>query len=160
MRPHSENSADRKVRDGISVFARIAAGMAICVAVLHPARAPAAGLELASETAPTCVRIGIAPGTWGGVNRKDAQAAIKTWAKTIVGQRSIALEVETQLYESDAEMTTALRSGKVDAVSMLSDQLLGLEPKMVKRPIACLDPTRRLLEEYRRLNPLPAERAP
>jgi ABC-type phosphate/phosphonate transport system substrate-binding protein len=76
------------------------------------------------------VRIGIAPGTWSGVNRNDATAAITAWAKLVMKQHGAALQVDTKLFESDDEMGAALRCGHVDAVSMLAHQFLALEPAL------------------------------
>ncbi|MBI5385421.1 MAG: PhnD/SsuA/transferrin family substrate-binding protein [Verrucomicrobia bacterium] len=76
------------------------------------------------------VRIGIAPGTWGSINRNDASAAITAWAKVIMRQRGMTLSVETTLFEADEDMTRALRGGRVDAVSMLAHQFLRLDPQL------------------------------
>lgn len=76
------------------------------------------------------IRIGISPGTWGGVNRADATAAIRAWARIIMQQRGVALEVDTTLYESSAEMQAELAAGRVDAMSLLTDQFFDLETSL------------------------------
>jgi len=73
------------------------------------------------------VRIGIAPGTWCGVNRNDASAGIAAWTRTILAQRGIDGVVQTKLFETPEALSQALRSGQIDAVSMLTDQFLNLQ---------------------------------
>ena len=74
------------------------------------------------------VRIGIDLGTWGGVNRNDANAAIMAWAKVIMKQRGDPVEIETQMFDTPAAARDALAQSRVDAVTMLTDQFLSLEP--------------------------------
>ena len=98
--------------------------------------------------APAVVRIGIAAGTWGGVNRNDATAAISAWARIIMKQRGMALEVETRLFESDEEMVRDLRSGRVDAVSMLTHQFLALEPQLQPDAVFLATRNHSITEQY------------
>ena len=76
------------------------------------------------------VRIGIGSGTWGGVNRNDASAAIKVWTKAILSQRGTVVAVETELFETPETGALALKNGQVDAVSMPTEQFLALEPRL------------------------------
>ena len=82
------------------------------------------------KTTQQLLRIGISHGTWGGVNRNDANAAITAWAKTILKQRGISVEVETKILESTQETANALKSGQVEAASMTTDEFLALDPKV------------------------------
>ncbi len=76
------------------------------------------------------VRIGIAPGTWSGINRNDASAAISAWAKAIMKEHGNHLEVRTRLFESDEDLNEALQNGQVDAVTLLAQQFLALKPEL------------------------------
>jgi ABC-type phosphate/phosphonate transport system substrate-binding protein len=71
--------------------------------------------------------IGISPGSWQGLNRNDASAAIATWAKTILRQRGTTLEVKIELFDSDEALAAALRRKEIDAVSMLPGQFVAVE---------------------------------
>lgn len=84
---------------------------------------------------PALVRIGIAPGTWSGVNHNDAKAGITAWAKTILRQHEIAVDVETQVFDTPEAMRQSLKNGRVDAVSVLADQFLALEPELQPQEI-------------------------
>lgn len=141
MRSTGANVSARPPRSGGAMLAWIVGELAICFILCGAATAGAGGADGPPPGKPYLVRIGIAPGTWSGVNRSDAQAAIKAWARIIMSQHSLPLEVETQLYESEGEMTMALGRGQVDAVSMLSHQFLVLEPRL--RPGTVFLATRR-----------------
>jgi ABC-type phosphate/phosphonate transport system substrate-binding protein len=73
------------------------------------------------------LQIGIAPGTWQGLNRNDASAALATWAKAFVRQQKGTLEVGTELFGSKDELNDALHQRRVGAASMLTDQFIALE---------------------------------
>lgn len=105
--------------------------------ILHqPLRASEASAPALPATGSTntsgadLVRIGIAAGTWGGVNRNDATAAIAAWAKVIMQQRGMTVSVDTRLFDTEKDMAEALRSGSLDAVSMLTQQFLSLDPTL------------------------------
>jgi len=110
--------------------------LSCCLVLQQPLRAAESALSeaaLASSTnssSAKIVRIGIAAGTWGGVNRNDATAAIAAWAKVIMQQRGMTVSVDTRLFDSEREMTEALQHGSLDAVSMPSHQFLGLDPQL------------------------------
>jgi ABC-type nitrate/sulfonate/bicarbonate transport system substrate-binding protein len=100
----------------------------------------AAGLPETTALPATHIRIGIDPETWQGLNHNDANAAIIAWMKTILQQRRLAMEVETRLFGSAEEVEQALRSGQVDAVSMLTSHFLSLDPGL--RPNQVFIPAR------------------
>jgi phosphonate transport system substrate-binding protein len=79
---------------------------------------------------PGSLRIGVVSGNWTGVDYNDATAAIAAWARTILDQRHIVLAVETRTFDSAGAEREALISGRVDAVSMLADQLVDLDPEL------------------------------
>ena len=164
MRAKGTNSPARQKRPGRGGLAWIVAEMAIGFFLCGAGMAGADGPEGPPSTRPDLVRIGIAPGTWGGVNRDDAQAAIKAWTKTIMRQRAIPLEVETTLYESETEITAALKGAGVDAVSMLSSQFLALEPELRPGSVFLSSRKGRFTEQYvllaRRYHDLAQEAVP
>jgi phosphonate transport system substrate-binding protein len=112
---------------------------------------PAAGTaaeSLRGQNPPELVRIGIAPGTWAGVNRSDATAAIRAWAKIIMEQRGASVEVETTLFDTSEAMSRALGDGRVDAVSMLTDQFLALPPAFQSETVFCTSQQDVFTERY------------
>ena len=90
----------------------------------------AAAEDPSSPPTAASIRIGIGPGTWHGINPNDAQAAMTAWARTILEQRQIAVGVDAQLFETTEAMRNALRSGQIDAVTMLADQFLSMDPEL------------------------------
>ena len=108
----------------------------------------AADVNQTNSAAPVVIHIGIAPGTWWGVNPNDAKAAISVWAKTILEQNRIAVTVDTQLFETPEELHQALKSGAIDAVSMLTDQFLTLEPALQPSDIFLATKDHLLTEQY------------
>lgn len=97
-----------------------------CAAVTEPAQITGTGGPPPPSRA-LSIHIGIAPGTWQGLNRSDTAAAISAWAKSILQQVDAQLAVEVTLYESSEALATDLMSGAVECVSMLSSQFLALD---------------------------------
>lgn len=97
------------------------------------------------------IRIGIAPGTWWGVNPNDAQAAISAWAKTILRQRRIEVDVETRMFDTEETMRDALKAGEIDAVSMLAGQLLELAPELQPEEVFLGTKNHSFTEQYKLL---------
>jgi phosphonate transport system substrate-binding protein len=85
--------------------------------------------------APVRLRLGIPPGTWQGLNRNDAAAAVSTWARTILGQSGVSITVETTMCDSDEELEKDLAAGKLDCVSMVTAQFLALDPGLKPKGI-------------------------
>ena len=103
--------------------------LAACVAILAVLCGGAAvKTEAGTLSQPSAIRVGIGSGTWGGVNRNDACAAIKVWAKAILSERGTTVAVETELFDTPEAGRRALKNGQVDAISMLTEQFLALEP--------------------------------
>jgi phosphonate transport system substrate-binding protein len=99
------------------------------------------------------MRIGIAPGTWWGLNRNDASAAIAAWTRTILAQRGIDAVVQTRLFETPEALSQALKSGQIDAVSMLTDQFLKLQPDLQPAEIFISSKDHSCTENYELLVP-------
>lgn len=92
---------------------------------------PVQSVEAApTDELPNVLHLGIAPGTWQGLNRNDATAAVGAWARSILKTKGVSLTVNTRLYDSEAALAEALRSGAIDCTSMGSDQFFGLDPDL------------------------------
>ena len=103
--------------------------LAACLAILAVlCSATAVKTEAGTPSQPSTIHVGIGSGTWGGVNRNDACAAIKVWAKAILSERGTTVAVETELFDTPEAGRRALKNGQVDAISMLTEQFLALEP--------------------------------
>ncbi len=96
----------------------------------------------------TLVRIGIAPGTWWGVNQTDAKAAITAWARTTFEQRRIVADVETTMFDTVEALHSALKTCEIDAVSMLADQFLALESGLQPDEVFLGTKNRSFTEQY------------
>jgi ABC-type phosphate/phosphonate transport system substrate-binding protein len=73
------------------------------------------------------IRVTLSSRSFTGVNHNDALAAIKTWAKIILKQRGVAVEVKTNISNSPDDLAEALGSGQTDGVSMPTDEFLKLK---------------------------------
>ncbi len=118
------------------------------VAWLSTVPATAADANQTNPPAPVVIHIGIAPGTWSGVNPNDGKAAISVWAKTILEQSQINAAVDTQLFETPEEMHQALKNGSIDAVSMLTDQFLTLDPELQPAEVFLATKDHLMTEQY------------
>lgn len=76
------------------------------------------------------VRIAVSPSSWLGVRQNDAVAALKAWAKAVLGECGIAAEVDARFFENSQDMIASLSNCQVDAMSMVTDELLALDPKI------------------------------
>ena len=101
-----------------------------------------------NDAPPGSVHIGIAPGTWRGVNRNDASAAITAWARTILRQRGIVANVETTLFETPEAMSQALKNGQIDAASMLTGQFLDLAAELQPEEVFLSTKNHGFTEQY------------
>ena len=99
-------------------------------------------------TLPNLVRVAIGPGTWGGVNRNDASAAISVWAKAIMQQRGSSLNVQIRMFDTPDALGDALKHGEVDGVSMLTDQFLALDPKLLSDTVYLVTKDHAATENY------------
>jgi phosphonate transport system substrate-binding protein len=97
---------------------------------------------------PSLVRVAIGPGTWGGVNRNDASAAISVWAKAIMQQRGSSLNVQIRMFDTPEALGDALKRGEVDGVSMLTDQFLTLDPKLLSDTVYLVTKDHAATENY------------
>jgi len=103
--------------------AALAAWLAVfCIPAFLAAQDTASRQEAAES-----IRIVLSPGSFAGVNHNDVLAAIKTWARVILKQQGVDMEVESRISDSPEELAEALRNGQTDAVSMPVDELLNLK---------------------------------
>jgi ABC-type phosphate/phosphonate transport system substrate-binding protein len=123
-------------------------GLAVWLVVLGVSAVGLAGQDGATQNNPKLVRIGISQGTWSGVNRNDAIAAITAWAKTILGQRGIQVDVETRFFESTQDMAGSLKNGQIEAATMFTDEFLDLEPKIKPEAVFLAVKNKSSTEQY------------
>jgi ABC-type phosphate/phosphonate transport system substrate-binding protein len=109
--------------------ARSAAGLAVWLAVLCIPTLLAAQDTASRQDAAASIHIALSKGSFTGLNHNDMLAAIHTWAKVILKQRGIAVEVQTSIADRPEELAEALRSGQTDAAAMPTDEFLGLKAK-------------------------------
>ncbi len=117
-------------RPGTLRLGRRAKGLAVWLAVLGLCAVGNADQEGATQNNPKSIRIGISQGTWSGVKNNDAIAAIKAWAKTVMGEYGITINVEAMFFESNQGMAASMKNGQIDAVSIAADEFLALDPKV------------------------------
>lgn len=99
-----------------------------CLVVLF-AVPPARGENEGAGKEQKLFRVALSKGTFGKVNRNDAQAAIMAWAKTILKQQDINIEAETHVYDRIEDLVIALRNKEFDAAGVLTSEFQGLEAK-------------------------------
>ncbi|WP_158269658.1 PhnD/SsuA/transferrin family substrate-binding protein [Desulfonatronum sp. SC1] len=82
------------------------------------------------------VRLGISSRTFPATNRNDALAAMRVWVDTVIKERELRESVEVALYDSVEELRSAYEQGRVDAVSLTTEEimLLGVRPDYVYIP--------------------------
>jgi len=97
---------------------------------------------------PGQVRFGISPDSWRGLNRNDARAAIDLWARKVLGLRESHLEAVPFLFASNRELEAALRSGNIDAASMLTEQFLGIEAEFAPDAVYAMVKEDSITEQY------------
>lgn len=76
----------------------------------------------AQEAATPLFRIGFSSATFADVNEGDAIAALKVWAKIIARERNIPLDPQPQVLKDLSEIRQAMRSCRVDALALNSDE--------------------------------------
>jgi ABC-type phosphate/phosphonate transport system substrate-binding protein len=117
-------------RPGKRIAMVVVMGLGVWLAVLGAVTDGIAAQDGAPRTSPRLVRIGISQGTWWGVNRNDANAAITAWGKAILKQRGILVDVETKILENSQDMVDSLKNDQIEAASMLTNEFLALDPKI------------------------------
>ena len=141
-------TADTVAHPGVCVRGWAAVGLAVRLALLGVAPAAMAAEPAVAPAEPTLIRLGIAPGTWWGVNPNDASAAITAWARTIFRQRNLQVDVQTRMFETPEALHEAIKHGEVDGASMLTDQFLGLEPELQPEAVFIATKNREFTERY------------
>jgi ABC-type phosphate/phosphonate transport system substrate-binding protein len=107
----------------------IAASLVVWVGGLFiPAVLAAQDVET-RQVAAAPIRVALSAGSFAGLNNNDVLAAIKTWAKAILKQRALDLEVETRIIDRPEELAEALWTGQADAASMSTNEFLELKAK-------------------------------
>jgi ABC-type phosphate/phosphonate transport system substrate-binding protein len=106
-----------------------AAGLAVLLAILCiPAFLAAQETAIRQDPAAP-IRIALSAGSFTGLNHNDVLAAIKTWAKAILKNRGVDMNVETRIIDRPEDLAEALRTGQADAASMAMNEFLELKAK-------------------------------
>ena len=79
---------------------------------------------VAAEPAP--LRFGFAADAFVQVNENDARAALKVWAQTLGAERGIPVDPNLDILADTRAIKAALQAGRVDAVTMLTEQFWAL----------------------------------
>jgi hypothetical protein len=148
MRYRVKTNSERLCDAVAPILTWVVMGLAVWLVVLSVSSVGIAGQEGATRNNPELVRIGISQGTWWGVNRNDAKAAITAWAKTILIQHGIRVDVETKIFEGTRDMADALKNGEIEATSILTDEFLALDPKIKPETIFLAVKNNSLTEKY------------
>lgn len=103
--------------------------LAVWLAVLCLPAYLAAQDTASRQDAAATIRVALSSDSIIGVNHNDALAAIKSWAKAILKNRGIDIEVDTRIIYRPEELAEALRDGQADAASMSTKEFLELKTK-------------------------------
>ena len=71
-------------------------------------------------------RVGFSSTMFSDVNENDAKAAIKTWAQTVARESGIEADPDPCILTGLTDLTSALRSKKVDMVAILTEEYRAL----------------------------------
>jgi len=69
------------------------------------------------------------------VNENDARASLKAYAKQIAEIHGLSANPSARVFTGAAELTSLLKRGEVDLVSMPTEEFLALEDRPRDRPI-------------------------
>jgi ABC-type phosphate/phosphonate transport system substrate-binding protein len=101
----------------------------VLVAACYIAAFPTTNVNGAGKEELPTIHISLSKSTIREINRNDAQAAIMAWAKIILKQRGIDVDVKTELIETPKEIVRMLKNGKTDAVAMSTDEFIDMKEK-------------------------------
>jgi ABC-type phosphate/phosphonate transport system substrate-binding protein len=82
------------------------------------------------------------------VNENDAGAAVKVWAQMLGRDRGIPVDPAARVLRGTAEIGEALRAGRVDALTLTTDEYWTLRELLSREPIIVATSGGRLAEEY------------
>ena len=83
-------------------------------------------LRAARAAEPAPLRFGFAADAFVQVNENDARAALKVWAQTLGAERGIPVDPNLDILADTRAIKAALQAGRVDAVTMLTEQFWAL----------------------------------
>lgn len=92
--------------------------------------------------------LGFSAGLFSDVNEADAIASIKVWADTILVRRGIGLASAPSIYSNIATMKEDLLAGRVDVVSLLTEEFFLLEKDVELEHLHYTLLNGRISEEY------------
>jgi ABC-type phosphate/phosphonate transport system substrate-binding protein len=80
------------------------------------------------------LNIGFTSGFFVDVNATDGLAATKVWAETIVQKKSLDLTTSSMVFGNLLDLEKAVKDGKVDMVTLMTQEFLSLEGKIPLDP--------------------------
>lgn len=93
-------------------------------------------------------RIGIGAQSWVGINPNDAKAAISAWARTILQQRGIVVDVQTRIFDSQGALAAAMENDELDSATLSTEDFLALDPRFLPESIFIATRSVALSENY------------
>jgi ABC-type phosphate/phosphonate transport system substrate-binding protein len=93
-------------------------------------------------------RLGFSRSLFTDVNDTDAKAAIKAWAQTVATERDINMDPSAHLFDRLPDMVSAMKQGKVDAMSVVLQEYAALAREVELGPWFVTKTSGALHEEY------------
>lgn len=80
------------------------------------------------------LRLGFTRGVFQGANESDLLAAMKVWAQTLSEERRVEVDSDMRLFDSIEQAAEEVRTGQVDAVSLLLSEYLAFPSDLLGGP--------------------------
>ena len=93
-------------------------------------------------------RLGFSSATFTDVNENDAKAGIKVWAQTLLRARGLPVDPEPVILKDPEAIAQALRSGRIDAITLNTDESWKLGKDLLAGPFIGGLNDGRITEEY------------
>jgi phosphonate transport system substrate-binding protein len=84
----------------------------------------------AVEPTPSPFRMGVSYASFGTVSRNDASAALKAWASTVLMERGLTVDGQTEVFDQVEDLRGALAREQVDAATMSAAEFVQEEPQV------------------------------
>jgi len=93
-------------------------------------------------------RLGFSSSTFTDINENDAKAGIKVWARTLLKERGLPVDPEPVILNDQKAIAQALRSGRIDAITLNADEYWRLGKDLIAGPFIGGLNEGRITEEY------------
>jgi ABC-type phosphate/phosphonate transport system substrate-binding protein len=102
----------------------------------------------ATEASRTQFRLGFSSATFTDVNENDAKAGLKVWAQMLLKERGLPVDPEPMVLRDSEEIVQALRSKRLDAITLNTDEYWRLGADLRAGPFIGGLNDGRITEEY------------